>query len=229
MADVSRRSRPARIAILEAARRLFEDKDFISVTLEKVARAAGVSRQAIYTNFGSRAGLLVALVAYVDEIGGLQAKIADVLSTPTAVSALEALVDFRARYTPSIYRLAIHVDAARRFDADAEASWQDRMKLRYAHSRAIAHRLGTEGLLAAGWTEGAAADLIWSMTSIRTYEELVIDRGWSLNRYRQRIKAILVGTLVDLRQTARGGHRNPYGPFRHLGPAKHQRPSNGGA
>jgi len=57
--------------------------------------------------------------------------------------------------------------------------------------------LATEGVLAAGWTEEDAADLIWSMTSIRTYEELVIDRGWSLNRYRQPIKAILVGTLVD--------------------------------
>jgi AcrR family transcriptional regulator len=197
MVDVSRRPRPARISILEAARRLFEDKDFMSVTLEEVARAAGVSRQALYINFGSRAGLLAALVVYVDEIGGLQAKIANVLDSPTALSALEALVDFRARYTPSIYRLAIHVDAARRFDADAEASWQDRMKYRYANSRAIAHRLAAEGVLAARWTEEDAADLIWSMTSIRTYEELVIDRGWSLNRYRQRIKAILVGTLVD--------------------------------
>jgi AcrR family transcriptional regulator len=200
MVDVSRRPRPARTAILEAARRLFEDKDFMSATVEEVARAAGVSRQAVYINFGSRAGLLAALVVYVDEIGGLQAKIANVLDSPTALSALEALVDFRARYTPSIYRLAIHVDAARRFDADAEASWQDRMKYRYANSRAIAHRLAAEGVLAARWTEEDAADLIWSMTSIRTYEELVIDRGWSLNRYRQRIKAILVGTLVDLRQ-----------------------------
>jgi AcrR family transcriptional regulator len=200
MVDVSRRPRPARTAILEAARRLFEDKDFMSVTLEEVARAAGVSRQAVYINFGSRAGLLAALVVHIDEIGGLQAKIANVLDSPTALSALEALVDFRARYTPSIYRLAIHVDAARRFDADAEASWQDRMKYRYANSRAIAHRLAAEGVLAARWTEEDAADLIWSMTSIRTYEELVIDRGWSLNRYRQRIKAILVGTLVDLRQ-----------------------------
>jgi AcrR family transcriptional regulator len=196
MGQVSRRYRPARLAILDAARRLFEDKDFISVTLEEVARAAGVSRQAVYINFGSRAGLLVALVGYVDEIGGLEARIAKVLDSPTAVSALEALVDLRARYTPSIYRLATQVDAARRFDAGAEASWQDRMKLRYAHSRAVTQRMAVEGVLAPGWTEADAADLIWSMTSIRTYEDLVIDRGWSVNRYRQCIKAILVGTLV---------------------------------
>jgi AcrR family transcriptional regulator len=196
MVHVSRRLRPARIAILEAARRLFEDKDFISVTLAEVAREAGVSRQAVYLNFGSRAGLLVALVGYIDEIGGLQSKIAKVLESPTAVSALEALVDFRARYTPSIYKLATQVDAARRFDADAQTSWQDRMKRRHTHSRAVAQRLAADGVLAAGWTEADAADLIWSLTSIRTYEDLVIDQGWSLNRYRQRIKAILVGTLV---------------------------------
>jgi AcrR family transcriptional regulator len=196
MVHMSRRIRPARIAILDAARRLFENEDFIAVTLEHVAREAGVSRQAVYVNFGSRAGLLVALVAHVDEVGGLRAKIAKVLESPTAVGALEALVDFRALYTPSIYRLATLVDAARRFDADAEASWQDRMELRYAHSRAVAQRLAAEGVLAAGWTESDAADLIWSVTSIRTYEDLVIERGWSRNKYRQRIKAILLGTLV---------------------------------
>lgn len=196
MIQASRR-RPARIAILTAARRLFEESDFVSVTLEVVARAAGVSRQAVYINFGSRARLLVALAGYVDELGGLQRQIAKVLDSPSAVGALEALVDFRSRYTPSIYRLATHVEAARRFDADAEAMWQERMKLRYDHSRVVAHRMAAEGVLAAGWTETDAADLIWSMTSIRTYEDLVIDRGWSSNRYRQRIKAILVGTLVD--------------------------------
>jgi AcrR family transcriptional regulator len=195
MVQVSRR-RPARIAILDAARRLFEDNDFISVTLEEVARAAGVSRQAVYINFGSRAGLLVALAGYADELGGLQSQIANVLDRPTAVSALEALVDLRARYTPTIYRLATHVDAARRFDADAAAMWKERMKLRYDHSRAVAHRLAVEGVLAPEWTEANAADLIWSMTSIRTYEDLVIDRGWSAARYRRRIKEILVSTLV---------------------------------
>jgi AcrR family transcriptional regulator len=196
MARRSTPARPARIGILEAARLLFEQKDFISVTLDEVARAAGVSRQAVYLNFGSRAGLLVALVNYVDEIGDLQAQIAKVLESPTAVAALEELVDFRARYTPSIFRLATHVDAARRFDADAEATWQDRMKHRYAHSRAVAQRMAVEGILAAGWTEADAADLIWSMTSIRTYEDLVVDRGWPIDKYRQHVKAILVGVLV---------------------------------
>jgi len=196
MVQKSKLVRPAWNAILDAARRLFESKDFIAVTLDEVARKAGVSRQAVYVNFGSRAGLLVALVGYVDEIGGLQVKIAKVLDSPTALGALEALVDFRARYAPSIFRLATHVDAARRFDADAEATWQGRMRYRYTHSRAVAHRLAAEGVLAAGWTEADAADLIWSLTSIRTYEDLVVDRGWSLSKYRQRVKAILVGAIV---------------------------------
>jgi AcrR family transcriptional regulator len=196
MVRKSKPVRPARNAILDAARRLFENKNFSAVTLDEVAREAGVSRQAVYVNFGSRAGLLVALVGYVDEIGGLQMKIAKVLDNRTAVGALEALVDFRARYAPSIFRLATHVEAARRFDTDAEATWEDRMRYRYAHSRAVAQRLAAEGVLAAGWTAADAADLIWSLTSIRTYEDLVVDRGWSSSRYRQRVKAILIGALV---------------------------------
>lgn len=195
----SKRARPARNAILDAARRLFENRDFVDVTLDEVAREAGVSRQAVYINFGSRAGLLVALAGYVDEIGGLEASIAKVLESSTAAMALEALVDFRARYTRSILRLATHVDAARRFDADAETTWQDRMKYRHANSRAVAQRLAAEGMLATGWTVAAAADLIWSLTSIRTYEDLVINRGWSLDGYRQRLKAMLVGALVRRR------------------------------
>jgi AcrR family transcriptional regulator len=196
MPQKSKPVRRARNAILDAARELFENKDFTAVTLDEVARKAGVSRQAVYVNFGSRAGLLVSLVGYVDETGGLQVKIAKALANPTAVGALEALVDFRARYVSSIFRLATHVDAARRFDTDAEATWQDRMRYRYAHSRAVADRLAAEGVLAPGWTEADAADLIWSLTSIRTYEDLVVDRGWSLKRYRQRVKAMLVSALV---------------------------------
>src|SRR6266540_4878928 len=134
MVQMSRQLRPARIAILDAARRLFEKKDFIAVTLEEVAREAGVSRQAVYVNFGSRAGLLVALAGHVDEIGRLQAKIAKVLESPTAVSALEALVDFRARYTLSIYPDRCRTPLRRR-----RGGILARLdELRHAHSRAVA-------------------------------------------------------------------------------------------
>jgi AcrR family transcriptional regulator len=61
-----RRARPAyaeaspallRDSVLEAMRGLLFTRDWSSITLADVARAAGVSRQSIYNEFGSRQGL----------------------------------------------------------------------------------------------------------------------------------------------------------------------------
>ncbi|BBX21671.1 TetR family transcriptional regulator [Mycolicibacter terrae] len=46
-----------RDSVLEAMRELLTSRDWSSITLADVARAAGVSRQTIYNEFGSRQGL----------------------------------------------------------------------------------------------------------------------------------------------------------------------------
>ncbi len=46
-----------RDSILDAMRELLRSRDWSAVTLADVARAAGVSRQTIYNEFGSRQGL----------------------------------------------------------------------------------------------------------------------------------------------------------------------------
>ena len=56
--------------MLEAARALLEERSAQAVKLEDVASRAGVSRQSVYLHFGSRAGLLLALVAHVEASRG---------------------------------------------------------------------------------------------------------------------------------------------------------------
>src|ERR687898_470672 len=67
----STRSGRTRLHILEAARRLLEEHGYHGTGLEAVAASAGVSRQSIYLHFGSKAQLMLALVAHVDEEAGL--------------------------------------------------------------------------------------------------------------------------------------------------------------
>ena len=50
-----------RTRILETAWRLIGERQDASVSLLEIAREAGVSRQTVYVNFGSRAGLLLAM------------------------------------------------------------------------------------------------------------------------------------------------------------------------
>ncbi|KAA1417685.1 TetR/AcrR family transcriptional regulator [Nocardioides humilatus] len=48
---------PTRVAVFAALREVLLEKPWAKVTLEAVAKRAGVSRQTIYNDFGSRAGL----------------------------------------------------------------------------------------------------------------------------------------------------------------------------
>ncbi|WP_156747021.1 TetR/AcrR family transcriptional regulator, partial [Mycobacterium sp. E2733] len=46
-----------RDSVLDAMRELLGSRDWSAITLSDVARAAGISRQTIYNEFGSRQGL----------------------------------------------------------------------------------------------------------------------------------------------------------------------------
>ncbi len=61
--DMGRRgvaSAQTRTAIIDAVHRLLEAPDLGSLTLEEVARAAGITRATVYNQFGSRRALLTA-------------------------------------------------------------------------------------------------------------------------------------------------------------------------
>jgi AcrR family transcriptional regulator len=57
-----RRRQLTRNALIDAAAQLFAEKGFHGAALEEIAEAAGFSRGAIYSNFGSKEELLVAVL-----------------------------------------------------------------------------------------------------------------------------------------------------------------------
>jgi hypothetical protein len=52
------------------------------------------------------------------------------------------------------------------------------------------------GELDPGWTVAGAGDLLWALTSIRTWEDLVIDSGWSRDWYVQSLITAARKTLL---------------------------------
>ncbi|HEY2743688.1 MAG TPA: helix-turn-helix domain-containing protein [Polyangia bacterium] len=194
--------RDTRAAILDAARRLLEERGYYGIGLDAIGRAAGVSRQAVYLHFRSKAGLLLALVEHVDQQHDLDASRAPIAAARDAPAMLDALVAHMVSYTPRIHRIATVLDSARRTDSAAEAAWQNRMASRRAGQRRIVARLAEEGRLAEGWSIDAATDFVWALTSIRVWEDLVLARGWPKRRYVQHLRRVLRASLV-----ARRAHR----------------------
>lgn len=188
--------RPAtRGRILEAARRLIEEEG-LPITMAQVAEAAGVSRQALYKHVGSRSGLLVQLVGHLDEVLGLAELARPVREAATGREALEAMVAVHAVYHQRIIGFTRQAEALRHTDDAVAAAWEDRMAGRRAAHRGIVRQLADDGDLADGWDVDSAALLFYTVTLPRTWDELVVERGWTIEQYREHMTRLLVRALV---------------------------------
>src|SRR5512135_1047982 len=95
-----------RTRILKETMRLMEQQRGQGVRISDIARAAGVSRQAVYLHFSNRTELLVATARYADEVYGLDQQLQPLQATTSGISALRIYLEFWAGYIPSIYGLA---------------------------------------------------------------------------------------------------------------------------
>ncbi len=169
-------------AILDAARELFETSGYHAVGLEAVAAKAGVSRQAIYLHFDSKAALLQALHERINEVDVVPV-MNKVWEAPDALSGLAAFAEATTASASKIVGIYTALDAAGRTDPEVAASMRLGARRRYADCMRIATWLDEEGLLASAVTRRHAADVIWAIANIPTYVLLIEDRRWSHARW----------------------------------------------
>lgn len=193
----SARSQATRAAILDAALRLLQRDGYHAVGLAAVACEAGVSRQAIYLHFASKANLLKALVDALNEKYVFPAfERCGVWESASGLEALDAWVDVVVLTTPPILAVVNAVDVARRSDPEAEAMWRRTTRGRYADCLRIARWLAQDGTLARGWSPADAARFLWVATSIRVFEDLT-SHGWSRSRYVRHLQHSLRAALTS--------------------------------
>jgi AcrR family transcriptional regulator len=202
MSRAQKAQKDTRERLLDATWRLLERHQGQGVRLVDIAHAAGVSRQALYLHFGSRADLFVATVRHVDavlEVPGWVARIQQAGEPGQAVRGVEELVAFWGTYLPEIYGLVKALLAQRETDEAAAAAWADRMQAFYQGCHFVIAQLAREALLAPIWTVQSATDFLWALLSTENWERLTIERGWSQADYIKRTqlavkRALLVGT-----------------------------------
>ena len=193
-----KRGDPAtRERICEAARRLILKRGGADIPLGEVAKAAGVSRQALYLHFKDRTALFLAVAQHADDKRGLPEAIRRIQEAPTGLDALRHMAGTRARLNPEIWPLARVLDGVRREDPAAEIILQNRLVARLGACRTIVEQLARDGSLRAELEPTIAADLLWAFTSLRTWEDLVLVRGWTAAQYEERLVATLLRLLTN--------------------------------
>lgn len=191
---MSSRREATRIAILDAAwKRLGTPGD--EARLEDVAADAGVTRQSVYLHFGSRGALLVALVEHVDQVLGLVELLRALDAVSDPVERLRETMRMMARYQPKIHGVAMALQRLAPTDKDAAAAFEDRMSKRLGGLEQALTAIAKARRLAPAWSVKRAAEALWAAGSPAAYEQLVVERGWSIDEL-ERWLVHLVDSLV---------------------------------
>lgn len=176
-------------------------------SMSEVARATGISRQALYLHFPDRAALLLAVVEHVDEREDLAAAIATVDAAKDGPAQVRAWAEMQARRNPRIAPLARALDQSRHADDPASTAWRDRTANRMGAATGIVKRLRREGHVHRSWPIAEAASLLWELVSFRVWDDLVGEAGLTPERYIEIVTTAVLATLAAPLRRAR--RQNP--------------------
>jgi AcrR family transcriptional regulator len=211
MADVKRRydaskrqehSARTRRLMLDAARDLLLEQGYAATTLAQVAERAGVAAPTVYKAFGNKPGLIKAVFDY--SIAGdddptpiiRRERAEKIRREPDPVQKLTLYADGLAGTLERAGRLHLVVRSAAGSEPDIAPVWEQIQQERLVGMTHLARILADGGHLAPGVTADEARDVLWVHTSPELYELFVLQREWSMQRYRDWLVRTLAATLL---------------------------------
>lgn len=180
---MSSKQNPTRTRILETTWKLLEKGGGSAVRMSDIAKAAKISRQALYLHFPNRAELLVATTRHLDEVHDIEGRLAASRAAATGKDRLSAWIDVWGNYIPKVYGIAKALMAMQESDAEAAAAWEGRKQAVREGCAAAVAALKRDGDLTGALSEEEAVDLLWSFLSVRVWEQLCVTCGWPQDRY----------------------------------------------
>lgn len=151
----------------------------LDLSMEEIATAAGISRQALYLYVDTRAGLFIQMARHKDERSNIASRFQQALGRHSALEALEATISTWFGYVEEILPVARALMTAAATDAHAAAAWWDRMDASLNPIGAVIDRLQSAQLLDPSWQREVAVHMLWALTHVRLYDDLVNHHGWS--------------------------------------------------
>lgn len=193
---MSRENPDTRTRILNATWKMLEAGGGGQIRMSDIAKAAGISRQALYLHFPSRAELLIATTLHIDEVNGIQAQLDRSRTAATGEARLAAFIDTWGNYIPEIHGVSVGLRQMQAADTEAREAWAGRMAAMRQGCAAAVAALAAEGRLAADLDEERATDLLWSLLSVELWERLRRDCGWDQEAYLAELHRVVRARLL---------------------------------
>ena len=195
-------ARQTREAILDAAGTMFRERGYARTTVTAVAEAAGVSVETVYKAFGNKAHLLkgvfdVAIVGDHAPVPMLQRDmVRRIQAEPDPRRKFEIYGEHLAQAGPRAGPVQLLVRAAGGGDPEAAAVWDQMSNERLIGMTQFARHLYEGKQLRDDVTFEEARDVLWTYNSVELYDLLVLQRGWTPERYGAWIARALASALL---------------------------------
>ena len=186
--------------ILQATLDLLESGQGAGVRMTDIAKRAGITRQALYLHFATRAELLIAATFYLDEIKGSEERLIPSRTARSGLERIDAFIEAWGAYIPEIYGVAKAMIAMSDHDDAAKLAWGQRMQDMREGCAAAIDALDDDGMLVSDYAREQATDILWMMLSVRNWEQLRIECGWPQARYVETMQSL--ARRIFVRETA---------------------------
>jgi AcrR family transcriptional regulator len=190
-----------RKAIAEAARALLLERGFDGTTVAAIAQAAGVSSQTVYGAFGSKTGVLRAVMNLARFGPGYREQVARVMREKDPVVRLRLAAGI-ARQIFEAEREEMELwRGAGAVSPDFTLLEREHEDLRFNSQAPMVDLLIDMRRLKPGLDRKTAREVLWALTGRDLFRMLVVERGWSGEKFEAWLGSTLVETLVGTRRS----------------------------
>ena len=179
-------SAQTKIRILETTWKLLEtriDKNRMS----DIAKAVGISRQALYLHYPTRAELLIATTKHIDTVKKVDQRLELSRAAGSGLERLHFFIKAWGGYIPEIHGISVALRNMRKNDKAAAKAWDDRMQAVRHGCQAAVRAIAKDGKLKSDLTEQVATDILWTLLTVENWEKLVLDCAWSQSAYEDKM------------------------------------------
>ena len=186
-------SEQTKTRILDTTWKLLE-KRIEKNRMSDIAKAVGISRQALYLHYPTRAELLIATTEHIDTVKKVNQRLELSRTAGSGVERLHFFIKAWGGYIPEIHGISVALRNMRKNDKAAAEAWDDRMQAVRHGCQAAVVAIAKDGKLKFDLSEQIATDILWTLLTIENWEKLVINCGWLQSAYEEK--------MIELAETA---------------------------
>jgi AcrR family transcriptional regulator len=190
-------ARMTRSRILDAARQRLAKGTYSSVTIEDIAKEAGVSYQTVYSVFGTKLGLAEEIIRVGFHFDGVEELAAQLRESTDPEVWLRGTAQISRRIQETCADLLRFMRESG--DPELLARYHQHQELRLAQEGFLPEALERSGRLRAGMSRDEVLAVIWAMTGPDVFSMLVFERGMTPSRYEEWLGTALISLLLSPR------------------------------